>query len=201
MQLSAYWWNSTVSASMAFFAWTATASSCFFSSSLRRRWTSTIFLCSCASFRAAWFFSSSSSCSCLSSTWHHSPRNLAVSASSARSRSRWFRFRSIWATRLFWMSWPHLWCSASFSWRFLSSPSAFCWTWLSTRSSSSSCISARRFAWASIIAFRASCFCWKTSSSFCFLSVSILSFLTAYSWIFSSSRCSRRASPALHCLR
>mmetsp|Transcript_108012 Transcript_108012/g.262416 ORF Transcript_108012/g.262416 Transcript_108012/m.262416 type:complete len:238 (+) Transcript_108012:234-947(+) len=175
--------------------------SCLLSSSLRLRETSTCFLCSCASFRPAAFFISNSSCSCVSRTLHHSPRKRAVSTSSARSRSRWARLRSSCWARLDWTSdsqraiWSAFWRRLRSSW------AAFSCTCLSTRSSSSFCMSARRLACASIIAFRACCFCWKTSSSFFFRSCSIFSFLAAYPWIFSSSCCCRSMSSALICLR
>mmetsp|Transcript_85755 Transcript_85755/g.251069 ORF Transcript_85755/g.251069 Transcript_85755/m.251069 type:complete len:241 (-) Transcript_85755:1096-1818(-) len=171
--------------------------SCLLSSSLRLRETSTCFLCSCASFRPAAFFISNSSCSCVSRTLHHSPRKRAVSTSSARSRSRWARLRSSCWARLDWTSdsqraiWSAFWRRLRSSW------AAFSCTCLSTRSSSSFCMSARRLACASIIAFRACCFCWKTSSSFFFRSCSIFSFLAAYPWIFSSSCCCRKSSAFL----
>mmetsp|Transcript_127377 Transcript_127377/g.354603 ORF Transcript_127377/g.354603 Transcript_127377/m.354603 type:complete len:266 (+) Transcript_127377:309-1106(+) len=179
----------------------ATMASCLFSSSLRLRWISTCFLCSCASFRLAVFFISTSSCSCLSRTLHHSPRKRAVSTSSAFSRSRCCRFRSSCAARLALTSASHFACCSAFSFSFFSSEASFSCTWRSTRSSSSFCMLASRWACASIMAARACCFCWKTSSSFFFRSCSIFSFLFAYSWIFSSSRCCRNISSALICLR
>mmetsp|Transcript_82915 Transcript_82915/g.211008 ORF Transcript_82915/g.211008 Transcript_82915/m.211008 type:complete len:259 (-) Transcript_82915:561-1337(-) len=201
MATSAYWWNSTVSASMAFRAWMETCSSCFLPDSCRCRAISTCFLCSWLSFRAAKPLASISSCSCLSKTLHHSPRKTAVSASSARSRCRFAAFRWIWAARLFWMSSPQRRCASPFARRLASSEASFSATCFSTRSSSSFCISDRRLDCASIMRFRCACFSWKTSSSFAFLKCNIFSFLTAYSWIFSSSLCCLKASSALICFR
>mmetsp|Transcript_35315 Transcript_35315/g.112369 ORF Transcript_35315/g.112369 Transcript_35315/m.112369 type:complete len:277 (-) Transcript_35315:587-1417(-) len=190
-----------VSASNAFFAWRAMPASCVFSSSLRLRWISTCFLCSCASFRLASFFKSTSSCSCLSRTLHHSPKNLAVSTSSCFSRSRCARFLSSWAARLCMMSASQRRCNSCFSCRFFWSAASLACTWRSTRSPSLSCSWARRLDCASIMAFRACCFCWNTSSSFFFRSCSIRSLRAAYSWIFSSSRSCRSESAALICFK
>mmetsp|Transcript_65503 Transcript_65503/g.168581 ORF Transcript_65503/g.168581 Transcript_65503/m.168581 type:complete len:277 (+) Transcript_65503:458-1288(+) len=190
-----------VSASKAFLAWTPTMASESFSSWIFRRASSTCFLCSPAIFRAASFLRLLSSDSCLSSTLHHSPRNFAVSASSARSRSRAACLRWIWAARLRWMSSPHRRSPSSLSRRLRSFSASFARTWFSTRSSSALLIAARCLACASIIALRPACFCWNTSSSLALRSASIFSFLAAYSWIFSSSRCMRSESSALICFR
>mmetsp|Transcript_15067 Transcript_15067/g.45163 ORF Transcript_15067/g.45163 Transcript_15067/m.45163 type:complete len:247 (-) Transcript_15067:665-1405(-) len=186
---------------MVFLASPPVPNSMSFSDLSRRRIASACFLCSWESFRAAMFLRSCSCPSCWSRTLHHSPRNLAVSASSARSRWRCIDLRAIWAARLFWMSSFHLRCDSSFARRFDSSAASFSLTWFSTRSSSLFCIAANALAWFSIIRLRAACFEAKTSSSFCLRSMSIFAFLSAYSWILSFSRCRRRASSALICLR
>mmetsp|Transcript_6419 Transcript_6419/g.13158 ORF Transcript_6419/g.13158 Transcript_6419/m.13158 type:complete len:207 (+) Transcript_6419:307-927(+) len=201
MACSAWLWNSSRSASIAFLACLATAISCLLCSSSFLLEISIIFLWSCDNFTFAARFISSSSCSWASRTLHHSPKNFAVSMSSAFSRSRVAFFRSICALRLFWISSCHLPSMASFSKRFRSSSASFCFTWFSTRSSSLLDIWASLAACVSIILFLSASFARKTSSSFCLRSWSIFSFRWAYSVIFCPSFSIRRSSSALICLR